>query len=411
MVNVSIDSIVNYMSETRITNNWLLFNTMIALLFIQGMILVLNDLIIPELKQKLHLNYTHIMLIQFSFFVAYFVISLPVTMLINKVKHKNGLLIGLSLIIIGNFILIWSAITLNFSRLLIGLFILASGCVTLEIDINVILTYLGSPQTTSSRLTLAHAFTALGTIATPPLFASTIVSGQLSRPYMIGAGFCVLVLLIIYHISFNQLTQNMTHLQKPFCQSIKPPWKKKLFWQGLLAIFAYMGGEIAVGSLAINYLRLAKIVNFTLDQATKYLIIYWGGLMIGRFIGSYILTKIPSTSLLIITAMINNILLCFVILGHGYLAMYALLLLGFFNSTMYPTIFSLHTYDINDLANKNKASAFFSMASIGGAIIPLAQGKLADMIGLQHSFILLILCYTIIIFYGYTHPLNKTSIA
>ncbi|WP_264769526.1 sugar MFS transporter [Coxiella burnetii] len=376
-----------------------LFSTIVILFFIWGFITLLNDLLIPLLRERLHLSYGQAMLVQFSFFFTYFLMSLPMAFLLNKLKYQKGIIVGLFIIALGCLIFIPADLTLIYRVFLFGLFILASGIVMLQVSANPLITLLGPTKTSSARLTLAQGINSLGYVIAPLIVGRFIVATNLYVSYIIIALVLMAVALFISQFNFHRVDDPLDKEEKDEIIDFAL-WKHLPFTLGLVGIFFYVGAEVSAGSLIVNYLHLPQIANFSLSHAAAYLSIYWGGAMIGRLIGSYVLTKINASKVLAVCAVANLLLLCGVILMTGGAAMWSLLLLGVFNSIMFPTLFALAIAGLPNESIKNKASGFLIMAIVGGAIIPELQGLLADYIGLQHSFILLLVSYVIITAYG-----------
>ena len=390
-------------NKQKMTTQLPLFTAMVVLFFIWGFITLFNDLLIPVLKSKLHLSYGEAMLVQFCFFLTYFVMSLPMAWLLNKLDYKKSIIVGLLIIAIGCLIFIPADLKRMYAVFLLGLFILATGVVMLQVSANPLVTLLGATETSPARLTLAQGINSLGYVIAPILVGGLIVSVHLYIPYVVIAFVMLLVVVFIGRFNFHFVEAPLKNVDHE--ATIKfSLWDNIPFLLGFISIFFYVGAEVASGSLIISFLHLPSIANFSLAHAAKYLSVYWAGAMMGRLIGSYLLTKISSAKALIVCAMANVILLCGVVLTTGDTAMWSLLLLGVFNSIMFPTIFALAISSLPSEGIKNKASGFLVMAIVGGAVIPELQGLLADFIGLQYSFVLLFASYLTIITYAiYIH--------
>lgn len=391
------------MKQERITTHPALFSAMVTLFFIWGFITLLNDLLIPVLKERLELDYTQSMFIQFCFFITYFIMAFPMSSILNRIGYKKSILFGLLIIAIGGIIFIPATLILDYNIFLIALFILAMGVVMLQVSANPLMVALGDKKTSSARLTLAQGFNSLGYVVAPLLVGGIIVSSKLFIPYLIISAVMILTIIFISIFKFNLPSRQLREDEEMSDNVYLILWQDKMFLLGLLAIFVYVGAEVTAGSLIVNYLHLPRIVGFSLATAAEYLSIYWGGVMIGRLIGSFLLIRINPAKALMFNSVVNILLLILVILSYGYLAMWALLLLGVFNSIMFPTIFALTIKRLKTIQLKNCASGLPVMAIVGGAFIPLFQGELADRVGLQHSFVGLIVCYLVIVIYGYLH--------
>lgn len=388
----------------RLTNQPTLFSVMVVLFFIWGFITLLNDLLIPVLKVQFQLTYAQAMLIQFCFFFAYFLMSVLMALIVNRINYKKAIIVGLGIIALGCLVFIPAVLTLTYSIFLFALFVLASGIVMLQVSANPLVTLLGSSETSAARLTLAQGVNSLGYVIAPLLMGNLIVSHSLSLPYVIIALIVILVAAFISRFNFRGVEQDIKKLASQDhatnSASLFKLWKHSPFLLGLIGIFVYVGTEVSIGSLTVNFLHLPVIAGFSLTTAAKYLSIYWGGAMLGRLAGSWVLTRFNAAKVLLFCALMNILLLLAVILTSNFYAMWSLLLTGIFNSIMFPTIFSLAIAKLPNEYIKNKASGYLIMAIVGGALIPVLQGSLADVMGLQHSFVLLIPCYSLILLYG-----------
>ncbi len=385
--------------KNKLTSSAPLFSGMVVLFFIWGFITILNDLLIPVLKARLGLSYAESMLVQFCFFFTYFIMSLPMAWLVNKLNYKKSMILGLMIIALGCLVFIPADLELVYGVFLFGLFILATGVVMLQVSANPLVTLLGDIDTSSARLTLAQGFNSLGCVIAPLLVAGLIVSSHLYVPYIIIALIMVLVSIFVSRFNFKSVNRPQKHEVHEEAGDFSL-WKHLTFVLGFASIFFYVGAEVSAGSLVVNFLHLPNIGNLSLLVAARYLSIYWGGAMVGRLIGVYFLARFNPAKILTLCAIANVILLCSVVVNEGAIAMWSLLLLGIFNSIMFPTIFALAISKLPNRAMKNKAGGFLIMAIVGGAIIPELQGILADKIGLQNSFVLLFISYLVIMGYA-----------
>jgi FHS family L-fucose permease-like MFS transporter len=390
------------------------------LFFMWGLITVLNDILIPHMKKLFDLNYAQSTLVQLVFFSAYFFMSVPSGMLIERVGQKNGILIGLSVSAFGCILFYPAAIAISYSFFLIAFFVLASGITLLQVSANPFVAVLGPPETASSRLNLTQAFNSVGTTIAPLIGSALILdvatttaaeSADLVKlPYIILALMLVVIAVIVKVSHLPDLPGfSAFHLKKEKGKTGHAMQFKHLRL-GIIGIFLYVGAEVAIGSLFVNYLSLPEIGALTEKEAGDFLALYWGGAMVGRFIGSALLQKISANRLLVIHATITTILVLISVSSTGSVAMWSIIFVGLFNSIMFANIFTL---SIDGLGNyTNQASGFLCMAIVGGAVIPYLQGLLADGIGLHGSFILPALCYLYIVYYGisgYKHTRLETS--
>ncbi len=401
--------------QAKLTNNRSLFSVMIILFFIWGFITLLNDLLIPVLRNRLNLDYSQALLVQFVFFITYFVMSLPMASILNRTNYKKSIIFGLSIISVGCFIFVPADLQIVYWVFLLGLFVLASGVVMLQVSANPMVTLLGDERTASARLTLAQGINSLGYALAPWILGGVITSStHIYVPYVIIAVIMVLVAILIRYSNFRAVDGQLALenlAQADLVESDKELlWHNKVFLIGLFGIFFYVGAEVTAGSLIVSFLHLPHIANFSLLKAAKFLTVFWGGAMVGRLVGSYILSIFKPANVLIVAALMNVLLLCGVIFATGYSSMWCLLLLGVFNSIMFPTIFALSISNLSSDHLKNKASGYLIMSIVGGAVIPEIQGLIADVIGLQHSFFLLYLSYIYIMVFAIFMSARKSTV-
>lgn len=393
-----------------------------SLFFIWGFITSLNDILIPHLKSVFTLNYTEAMLIQFCFFAAYFLVSVPSGMLVKKIGYQGGIILGLAITGSGCLLFYPAAELRLYPLFLSAFFVLASGITLLQVAANPYVTLLGSPETASSRLTMTQAFNSLGTTIGPYLGALFILasavktpdelnaldSGQLSayqagqamavqHPYLMLAGVLFLVagLFAVAKLPAIQ-TQEMADMPQIHHDSV---WQRRHLVLGALGIFVYVGSEVSIGSFLVNFLSDPNIADLTEQEAAKYVSFYWGGAMVGRFIGALIMRKIQSRKVLIVNALAAALLVTITMMVGGSLAMWTILAVGLFNSIMFPTIFSLALAGLG--TQTGQASGILCAAIVGGAILPVVQGAFADQIGLQQAFFIPALGYLYIAYYGW----------
>ena len=374
-----------------------------SLFFMWGFITCLNDILIPYLKAAFDLSYTQAMLIQFCFFGAYFVISIPAGSLVSKIGYQKGIVTGLAIAGIGC-LMFYPAASLGIYSVFLGaLFVLAAGITILQVSANPYVSALGPQRTASSRLTMTQAFNSLGTTVAPFFGAMLIFAGssnnQVSDASAVQLPYILLAsALFILAITFSFLT--LPDIQQPEQDSSASSnaWQYRHLKLSALAIFIYVGAEVAIGSFLVNFLHQPDIAGFNEAQAAKYIAYYWGGAMIGRFIGALVMQKIAAGKVLAFNSVIAIGFVSLAIMSSGSLAMWSLLAVGLFNSIMFPTIFSLAIKDLG--TSTSQGSGILCLAIVGGAIIPLMQGVLADSIGLQLSFILPAVCYAYIAYFG-----------
>ncbi|MEJ5051972.1 sugar MFS transporter [Chryseobacterium culicis] len=436
--------------------------TITLLFFMWGFITCMNDILIPYLKQLFNLTFFESMLVQFCFFGAYFIGSLIYFLIsitkgdpINKLGYKKGILFGIFLAAFGC-VLFYPAATFSYYPLFLGaLFILGLGFTVLQITANAYVSLLGSEESASSRLNMTQAFNAFGTTIAPVLGGHLIFEffsspdGSFSAvatriPYLIFAGILLLVALLISRVKLPSFQMGEEEIVKG--------WGALEFSHlkfGVFAMFCYVGGEVAVGSFIISFLEQPQIMGFNEIISKNYLSMYWGGAMIGRFLGAISLNQSLSQSkkavymlgaagavflvifsivnltfsqisffivfiilnfiaffigkaaparTLSIFAAINVVLLISAMVNHGEMAMYSILGIGIFNSIMFSNIYTLAISGLGKYTSQG--SSLVVMAILGGAIVPIFQGYLADQFGVQHSFIIPVFCYLVILIFG-----------
>ncbi|HEY8095629.1 MAG TPA: L-fucose:H+ symporter permease [Methylobacter sp.] len=395
-----------------------------SLFFIWGFITCLNDILIPHLKSVFTLNYTEAMLIQFCFFTAYFVVSVPSGYLVEKIDYKGGIIAGLSIAGIGCLLFYPAASSHSYPLFLGAFFVLASGITLLQVAANPYVTILGSPETASSRLTLTQAFNSLGTTIAPYFGALFILAtavktadeikllnadelsayqaaqaAAVQNPYLLLAAILFLIAVVFALIKLPKIETAETQVSGVESDAHDSAWGYKHLVLGAIGIFVYVGGEVSIGSFLINFLGEPSIAGLAEQDAGKYVSYYWGGAMIGRFIGAGVMQKIQPGKVLTFNAVTAAALVLMTILGSGQIAMWTILAVGLFNSIMFPTIFSLAVSGLGK--HKGQGSGILCSAIVGGAILPILQGLFADRIGIQHAFFIPVLCYCYIAYYGW----------
>jgi FHS family L-fucose permease-like MFS transporter len=398
-----------------------------SLFFMWGLITSLNDILIPHLKAVFTLSYAQAMLIQFCFFAAYFVMSYPAGYLVEKLGYKKGIIIGLVIAGVGCLLFYPAAGLRSYPFFLGALFILASGITLLQVSANPYVTILGEPETASSRLNMTQAFNSLGTTLGPFLGSLIILSAaikpaddiQLMLPEQLAAyaateadavqapylGLAAVLFLIAGIIALSRLPVMKVSDASSVEQARHAPhdqynsvWAYRHLVLGAIGIFVYVGAEVSIGSFLVNFMGRPEIAGLSESDAGKYLSLYWGGAMVGRFIGVAILAKCKPDYVLAFNAFVITTLLFVAMVFAGSVAMWALLLIGLFNSIMFPTIFTLA---IEGLGKRTgEGAGVLCMAIVGGALVPLIQGLLADHIGILYSFLIPVACYLYIAFYG-----------
>ncbi|MFC4254716.1 glucose/galactose MFS transporter [Altererythrobacter xixiisoli] len=390
-----------------------------ALFFIFGGITSLNDVIIPKLKELFTLNFTQAMLVQFCFFTAYLLVGIPGARLVQRVGYMRGAVIGLLLMMTGCLLFIPASHYATYGLFLFALFVLASGVVIVQVVANPLISLLGRADTAHSRLTFAQAFNSLGTFLFP-LVGATLILGSLaavSADQLSGAaldeyrraesqaivhaylGLAAALAVVAGAVwLFRNRLRGEKHEASHGLAGLNL-LKRPRFGFGALCIFLYVGAEVSIGSLIVSYLMLPEVMGLDEQPAGKLIALYWGGAMVGRFIGSLVL-RFVSPGLVLAGVALGAITLIIISANAtGTTAGYSLLAIGLMNSIMFPTIFSLASEKLGPRAADG--SGIINVAIFGGAVVPLATGALADLSGsIAMALALPALCYAVIGSFG-----------
>ncbi|MDC8760803.1 sugar MFS transporter [Janthinobacterium fluminis] len=409
-------------AQSGAQNNTVPLIIVTILFFMWGLLTSLNDVLIPHLRSIYTLSYVQAMLVQFCFFGAYFVVSMPAGLLIKKIGYQNGVVAGL-LVAAAGCALFYPASTNGYALFLLAFFVLASGITILQVAANPYVTELGDPQTASSRLTLTQAFNSLGTTVAPTLGGILILSAgvltaaefellpaaaqlayrakeaaAVQGPYLALAA-ALAVLAVLFALA---KLPKISHADDAVAATLDGKqtsiWAHRHLVLGAVAIFLYVGGEVSIGSFLINFLGESNVAGLSAVDAAHFVSYYWGGAMLGRFIGFAVMRYVSPGKTLAVNAACVIALIFAAIFGQGQVAMWSLIAVGLFNSIMFPTIFSMALNKLG--AFTGQGSGILCMAIVGGALVPFAQGFLADRIGLQLSFIVPAACYTFILYFG-----------
>ncbi|USD22727.1 sugar MFS transporter [Microbulbifer variabilis] len=402
-----------------------------SLFLLWGFITGLNDVLVPHLKNVFELSYTRAVLVQFYFFTAYFLVSVPAGLLLRRVGYQLGLVFGLLVACAGCLVFIPAARLQIYEVFLLGLFVLASGITVLQVSANPYVIALGSAKTAPSRLNLTQAFNSLGTTLAPvaggAVFFAAISMGAdpdtatsvdefrareaalVEKPYFWLA---VVLLMMVAFFSWIRLPaipeHRLSHRTSP-SHSTSPSrsetfsiWRFPRLTLGAIGIFAYVGAEVAIGSFLVSFFSESSVAEMQLFEAAKYVSYYWGGAMVGRFAGALLLRYVSAGKTLAVCSLGSVVLIGVAMLSSGYLAVWSIVAVGICNSIMFPTIFSLALRGLGQYTSQG--SGILCMAIVGGAVIPLLQGVLADEAGIQISFLVPLLCYCYIAYYGAFSP-------
>jgi len=389
-----------------------------ALFFTFGGITSLNDVIIPKLKELFTLSYAEAMLVQSAFFAAYFLISLPAAAIVKRVGYMRTAVIGLLTMMAGCLLFIPASSQGLFAAFLLALFVLASGITIVQVVANPLISMLGAPATAHSRLTFAQAFNSLGTTIFPyagsililgPLagVGAQALSGAALTAYRIrethvivhtyfGLAAALAVVALVVWLRRNRLAETAP-VNEPILRAFGLLARPR-FGLGALSIFLYVGAEVAIGSLIVNFLMQSDVLSLSAREAGKHVPYYWGGAMVGRFIGAYLLRVFSPGKVLAAAAGAVVTLLLIAATNSGAVSGWALLAIGLFNSIMFPTIFSLACEGLG--RRTHEGSGIICVAIVGGAVMPLLTGRGADLMGLKAALIVPAACYAGILAYG-----------
>lgn len=384
-----------------------------SLFFMWGLISSLNDILIPRLKSAFDLSYAEAMLIQFCFFLAYFVVSVPAGRIVNRVGYKAGIVVGLLISSLGCIGFYPASATHAYPLFLSSLFILASGITFLQVAANPYVTVLGPARTASSRLTMTQAFNSLGTTVGPWL-GGILILGEAANgiegshgaesvqlPYLGLAGLLVLLAVVMAALRLpriDDLEGEAAGAGSDVLPDAGSAWAYSHLVLGAVGIFVYVGAEVSIGSFLVNFLSEESVAGLEEAEAAKFVSVYWGGAMVGRFAGAVAMRSVPAGKALAFNAAMATMLVLVTVGTSGSIAMWSILLVGLCNSIMFPTIFSLAIAGLG--RHTSQASGILCLAIVGGAIVPLLQGALADAFGIQQAFLLAVLCYSYIAYYG-----------
>jgi MFS transporter, FHS family, L-fucose permease len=391
-----------------------------TLFFMWGFLTSLNDILVPHLKSIFELSYAGAMLVQFAFFSAYCLFSLPWSRFVNGIGYQRTMVVGLLTMACGALLFLPAASAASFPLFLTALLILAAGITGLQVAANPYVALLGEPETASSRLDLTQAFNSLGTAVAPKIGGLLILSAaplaveqlrqlapqalhayrvhtaaSVKLPYTVISLALVLLAVLIGTAKLPTIEHATSRGGEKNKDSI---WRHPNLVLGAIGIFAYVGAEVSIGSFLVNYFALPEIAGLSVKAAAGFVSFYWAGTMTGRFLGVPLLRNFRPTSLLAVCAMVAASLVGASMALGGRTAMWSILAVGLFNSIMFPTIFSLGMAELGPLTGNG--SGLLNMAIVGGAIVPVLQGVIADHIGIHHGFILPVICYLYILFYA-----------
>lgn len=425
---MTAQSTTNYAGPDLESTNVRAMSIATMLFFMWGFLTCLNDILIPHLKSIFQLSYAQVMMVQLCFFTSYAIFALPSGKLVEWVGYKRTMVVGLLVMAAGALLFLPAANAASFALFLGAQIVLAAGITALQVAANPYVANLGPQRTASSRLNLSQAFNSFGTFLAPFFGSALILSAipatkksfeglstaqvqiyrmqQASSVRLPYAGIAVALIALAVGLALIKLPS------MSFTQEIRPGeldqtvvahdsiWRHSQLLLGALAIFLYVGAEVSIGSFLVNYFGLPEIGNLTEKTAALYVSLYWGGAMVGRFVGSALLTKFRTGVVLGLAALVATLLVLASMLTFGHVAMWTIIAVGLFNSVMFPSIFTLGLEGLGPLTSKG--SSLMVASIFGGAVLPALQGLFADRIGVHHAFVLPVLCYVYIAIFGLT---------
>jgi FHS family L-fucose permease-like MFS transporter len=375
-----------------------------VLYFMNGFITCLNDTLVPFFKEGFTLSYADSSLVQFYFFLTYGLMSFPAGMIVEKIGYKNGMVLGFAIAAIGALLFYPAADMHLYYLFLAALFVLAIGIVVLQVASNPYITALGPAETASSRLTLIQAVGSIGTTVAPIFGAHYILSrlqesgassDAVKYPYLGIAALLICIALVVYNLKLPKISTGAE-------SAVASPEERRSLFSfrnlnfGSWAIFAYVGAEVSIGTFLTNY--IADTLKMGVEDANSYVSYYWGGMLVGRLIGSYLLKTLKASQVLTFCAIGAILLVILSVSSSGNLAVWSMIGVGVFNSVMFAIIFSLSVVGLGKYTTK--ASGILSTAIAGGAIVSFSQGYLKDHSTWAIAFMIPVLCYLYIVFFG-----------
>jgi MFS transporter, FHS family, L-fucose permease len=384
------------------------FVTVTALFLTFGFITTLNMSLVPHLRSIFNVGYKSAMLAESAFFLAYFVFSAPTSKLIETIGYKKTMVVALFIQVVGCLLFIPAANLVNFPLFLTACFVVGAGVTALQTSVNPYAAILGPEASAPVRLTLAQAFNSIGTTVAP-LFAGAFIltdptkfatpaaiANTVRGPYIAIAGALLLLGIAVAFARLPHIDQPPSSRPAGSAQASTSVWSYRHTVLGALGIFFYVGVEVGLASIAVNFFRTQGISSF--ETASDVAALYWFGALVGRLLGSWILTRVKSGKLLGIFGFAAVALVLIAMLGSGHVAIAAVVLCGFFNSIMFPNIFTLGIAGLGPMTSKG--SGLIMTAIVGGAVIPALLGWAADRYGIQHAFVIPLICYAYIAWYG-----------
>lgn len=385
------------------------FVLLVVLFFMWAFLTAMNDILIPFVKELFDFGYTEAALVQFCFFGAFALMAIPASKVLERVGYKRGIVIGLGLMGVGALLFYPASIALYYPLFLGALFVLATGVTVLQVAANPYVAVLGPPETAASRLNLAQGFNSVAKIIAPLFGSALILSGienlpqaqqaeAVQAPY-IGLAIALFVLAGVFSFLHLPDMKDLDSMQEVEENSTKTSiWQFPHLLLGAVAIFMYVGAEVSVASFMVSFLGEDHIAGLKPEDAGWYLSLFWAGLMVGRFIGAAILQKIKSHFLLALMSILAMLSVMVGVSTSGWVAAWAMIFVGFCNAIFWSNIFTLSIDGLGKFTSQG--SGLLVTAIVGGAFVPLIQGVLADSVGLQASYAVVLICYAYILFYA-----------
>ncbi len=390
-----------------------------TLFFMWGFITVINNTLLPHLRSVFDLNYTQTTLIESVWFIAYFFASIPSARLIARIGYQKSMVVGLLAMAAGALMMIAASAIPSYGVVLVALFVIASGITLLQVAANPYVATVGPPETSSSRLNLVQAFNSMGTTLAP-LFGGYLILGRsasgtaqggaatltqaerladaqsVQLPYLIVALVLAALALVIWRYRFPKIEAERNPAPTDMT-TLRALARHRNLVFGVPAIFIYLIAEIGVSNLFINFVSSPEIADISQESAANYLFLLWGGMMVGRFVGSVLMRSIAAETVLAVASVAAGMVMLITTFTTGSLAMWTLISVGLFHSIMFPTIFTL---GIRGLGRLTEAGAGLLVMAIAGGALVIVQGWMADVYGLQMSFLLTAACEIYILFYA-----------
>ncbi len=379
---------------------------MVSLYFSIGFITALNDILIPHFKDMFHLTNTLALLVDLCFFGAYFVMSIPSGMIVGRIGYKPGMIVALCTVAAGLLLFVPASAVISYPLFLFALFVVGSGFALLQVAINPYVSVLGAPERGAWRINICGIFNSSATTIAPKLgaffifIAAGATAAQLAHsvrlPYVIIACFTLAVALITAFVPLPNLIP--TNETGSLTKADGSAWSFLHLRFGALGIFSSVGSEVAIGSILINFLGQPSMGGLSHTAAASYVSAYWFCATIGRIIGAFALLKVKAQHALLAVSSAAALMVVITIFGHGRVAMWAIVSCGLFNSVMWPCIFPLAVKGLGKFTSQG--SGILITMVVGGAIVPVVQGFLADHLGYNASFAVVFCCYAYLTFFA-----------